>query len=68
MADTLSPELLAEFKEVFALFDKDGSGSISKNDVGIVLRSLGELEFCNIFFLSKNTFGTTPLNFAHFFC
>eukprot|EP00299_Pterocystis_sp_00344_P004456 c1546_g1_i1.p1 GENE.c1546_g1_i1~~c1546_g1_i1.p1 ORF type:complete len:157 (-),score=35.52 c1546_g1_i1:28-498(-) len=35
------PEVLAEYKEAFSLFDRDGSGTINTRDVGIVLRSLG---------------------------
>jgi len=32
----------AEFKEAFSLFDKNGDGSISSKELGIVMRSLGQ--------------------------
>lgn len=38
----LSEEELEEFKQVFALFDKDGSGTISAKEIGNVLRALGQ--------------------------
>ncbi|CAH1267592.1 CALM1 [Branchiostoma lanceolatum] len=41
MADTLSEEQIAEFKEVFGLFDQDNSGSITTNELGEVMESLG---------------------------
>ncbi|XP_053380399.1 uncharacterized protein LOC123564203, partial [Mercenaria mercenaria] len=41
-ADKLTAEEIAEFKEAFHLFDKDGSGTISTKELGIVMRSLGE--------------------------
>jgi len=31
-----------EFKEAFSLFDKNGDGLISSNELGIVMRSLGQ--------------------------
>ena len=33
---------LAEFKEAFSLFDKDGDGTISSKELGTVMRSLGQ--------------------------
>ena len=41
MADQLSQEQIAELKEAFALFDKNGSGVIMAKDLGTVMRSLG---------------------------
>eukprot|EP01122_Echinamoeba_exundans_P007377 TRINITY_DN2258_c0_g1_i1.p1 TRINITY_DN2258_c0_g1~~TRINITY_DN2258_c0_g1_i1.p1 ORF type:complete len:157 (+),score=56.77 TRINITY_DN2258_c0_g1_i1:23-472(+) len=42
MAESLSEEQIAEFKEAFSLFDKDGDGSITNKELGIVMRSLGQ--------------------------
>ncbi|EIE92515.1 hypothetical protein RO3G_17113 [Rhizopus delemar RA 99-880] len=41
MSDQLSQEQIAEYREAFQLFDKDGDGSISANELGVVLRSFG---------------------------
>lgn len=38
----LSEEQLAEFKEAFCLFDKDGNGEITIAELGTALRSLGQ--------------------------
>lgn len=37
-----TPEQVEEYREAFALFDKDGDGTITVNEIGIVLRSLGQ--------------------------
>lgn len=42
MADKLGDEQIAEFKEAFTLFDKDGEGRITTEELGIVMRSLGQ--------------------------
>mmetsp|Transcript_11217 Transcript_11217/g.26963 ORF Transcript_11217/g.26963 Transcript_11217/m.26963 type:complete len:149 (+) Transcript_11217:101-547(+) len=41
MADQYSEEQIAEFKEAFSLFDRDGDGTIDNEELGTVLRSLG---------------------------
>merc|ERR1719201_1501859 len=41
-APELSEEQIAEFKEAFALFDKDGNGSISSAELGTVMKSLSQ--------------------------
>lgn len=33
---------ILEFKEAFALFDKDGDGTITTKELGTVMRSLGQ--------------------------
>jgi len=38
----LSEEQIAEFKEAFSLFDKDGDGTITTKELGTVMRSLGQ--------------------------
>ncbi|ELU09134.1 hypothetical protein CAPTEDRAFT_228814 [Capitella teleta] len=38
----LTDEEIQEYKEAFAMFDKDGDGTISTKELGIVMRSLGQ--------------------------
>ena len=38
----LSREQIEQFKEAFRLFDKDGSGSIDMEELGVVMKSLGQ--------------------------
>eukprot|EP00966_Prymnesium_polylepis_P071738 1666207-Prymnesium_polylepis.1 len=38
----LTEEQVAEFKEAFSLFDKDGDGTITTKELGTVFRSLGQ--------------------------
>ncbi len=40
-ADQLTEKQIAEFKEAFSLFDKDGDGTITTRELGTVMRSLG---------------------------
>ena len=41
MAEKLTEEQVAEFREAFSLFDKDDDGSITSKELGEVLSSLG---------------------------
>jgi Ca2+-binding EF-hand superfamily protein len=43
MADQLTEEQIAEFKEAFSLFDKDGDGTITTKELGLIRR-----KFCLI--------------------
>ena len=47
MADQLTEEQIAEFKEAFSLFDKDGDGTITTKELGTVMRSLGQNNLSN---------------------
>lgn len=42
MTENLTMDQIAEFKEAFLIFDKDGDGSISVKEIGTVMRSLGQ--------------------------
>ena len=42
MADQLTEEQIAEFKEAFALLYEDGDGTIPTKELGTVMRSLGQ--------------------------
>eukprot|EP00054_Salpingoeca_dolichothecata_P036633 m.274334 g.274334 ORF g.274334 m.274334 type:complete len:150 (+) comp69030_c0_seq1:95-544(+) len=39
--DSLTEEQIAEYKEAFTLFDRDGDSHISASELGTVMRSLG---------------------------
>jgi len=41
MVEHLNDEQVAEFKEAFSLFDRDGDGKITSKELGVVMRSLG---------------------------
>lgn len=41
MADNLSVEQIAEFKEAFSLWDKLGNNMITTKELGTVMRALG---------------------------
>ncbi|KAI4301915.1 hypothetical protein L6164_035151 [Bauhinia variegata] len=41
--DVLAEEQIAEFQEAFCLFDKDGDGCITMEELGIAIRALGEI-------------------------
>lgn len=42
MADSLTDEQVAEFREAFSLFDKNGDGQITTQELGAVMRSLAQ--------------------------
>ena len=41
MANQLTPDQIADFKEAFSLFDKEGKGSITAKDLETVLKQFG---------------------------
>jgi len=43
MADKLTEEQIAEFKQAFSLFYKDGDGTVTTKDLGTVMRSLAKV-------------------------
>ncbi len=42
LQEGLNEDQIEEFKEAFALFDKDGDGTITTKELGTVMRSLGQ--------------------------
>lgn len=40
--DQLSKEQIDSYREAFSLFDKDGDGTITAKELGVVMRSLGQ--------------------------
>ena len=42
MSKKFTDEQVAEFKQAFALFDTDGNGFVTTDELGTVMRSLGQ--------------------------
>ncbi|XP_045183099.1 calmodulin-like [Mercenaria mercenaria] len=42
MVESFTEENIAEFKEAFSLYDKGGEGTIDANEIGTVMRALGQ--------------------------
>ena len=40
--DQLTEQEREEFKDVFSMFDKDGDGTVSCKELGVVMRALGQ--------------------------
>eukprot|EP00536_Pseudo-nitzschia_multiseries_P002086 jgi/Psemu1/235350/estExt_Genewise1.C_280011 len=69
MADQYSEEQIAEFKEAFSLFDKDGDGTIDSEELGGILRSLGNQpteEEIEDMMREADTDGNGTIDFAEF--
>ncbi|XP_022106348.1 calmodulin-like isoform X2 [Acanthaster planci] len=41
MSDAFSQEQFSEFKAAFSIFDKDGDGTVTSDELAVVLRSIG---------------------------
>jgi len=69
MADQLTEEQIAEFKEAFSLFDKDGDGTISGKELEAVMTALGEpidKASIDLMIASVDTDGNGIIDFAEF--
>ena len=64
MADHLTDEQTAEFREAFALFDKDGDGTISTKELGTVMNSLGQKPTPQVVHQAPSSFLIIPLFFS----
>ena len=42
MTNQMTEEQIAEFKEAFSVFDRNGDGAITREELGTVMRSLGQ--------------------------
>ena len=71
MTENLTEEQIAEFKEAFQIFDKDGDGDITTKELSTVMKSLGqnpsEEELKEIIFeIDKD--GDGKVDFKEFLC
>jgi len=69
MADQLTEEQSAEFKEAFSLFDKQSNGTITTKELGTVMRTLGQNpspEEIEGFVKEVDSAGKGTLDFAKF--
>ncbi|PLB53972.1 calmodulin [Aspergillus steynii IBT 23096] len=41
MIEAINEEQICEFKRAFSLFDNDGDGQITRNELGVAMRTLG---------------------------
>ncbi|XP_020213342.1 calmodulin-like protein 8 [Cajanus cajan] len=69
MKETLREEQIGEFLEAFCLFDKDGDGCITIEELGTAIRSLDEnptLEELQIMMNQVDTDGNGTIEFGEF--
>lgn len=69
MVDQLTEEEVTEFKEAFALFDKDGDGTIPTNELDAIMKQLGQSlaeEELQIMIEKADPDGTGYLDFTQF--
>ena len=66
MAKKFTDEQVAEFKQAFALFDTDGNGFVTTDELGTVMRSLGQKPtgtyFVSLFFFFSFLFNLSFLS------
>merc|ERR1719352_1835280 len=69
MADSLTPDLIDQFKEIFFMFDESGDATITTKELGTIMRALGqspiEAELQDII-NEMNLDGTGTLDFQEF--
>ena len=67
MAKKFTDEQVAEFKQAFALFDTDGNGFVTTDELGTVMRSLGQKP-TGTFYINSFYFHSSTLhpNINHF--
>mmetsp|Transcript_42786 Transcript_42786/g.118185 ORF Transcript_42786/g.118185 Transcript_42786/m.118185 type:complete len:161 (-) Transcript_42786:209-691(-) len=69
MGVKLTEDQVEEFKEAFALFDRDGDGTITADELGVVLRSLGRnptMEELNAMVADVDDDGNGKIDFPEF--
>lgn len=69
MADKLSKQQIQEAREAFKMFDKDGDGAITLDELGTVMRNLGQFptdEELKMMMDETDTDGNGVIDFSEF--